>query len=159
VRAYVGDWDAGARDYEKAISLQSSDYQLWGNLGEALYWSQTRKPEAFAAYGRAIELIEQAVKVNPKDGELHASLAKFHAMSGHKDAAAKEIATALKLEPKNGKVLFYAAVVAQQAGDTPRAKTWLNKAVQAGYSPASVLDDPVFAALHADPQFKKAIGP
>jgi serine/threonine-protein kinase len=159
VRAYVGDWDAGARDYEKAISLQSSDYQLWGNLGEALYWSQTRKPEASAAYGRAIELIEQAVKVNPKDGELHASLAKFHAMSGHKDAAAKEIATALKLEPKNGKVLFYAAVVAQQAGDTPRAKTWLNKAVQAGYSPASVLDDPVFAALHADPQFKKSIGP
>jgi serine/threonine-protein kinase len=158
VRAYLGDWDAAAGDYEKAISLQSSDYELWGNLGEALYWSQTRRPESSSAYARAIDLVEQAVKIDPKDGQLHAQVAKYQAMSGHNDKAAAEIATALRLAPKEPKVFFTAAVVEQQAGHSERAKSWLNKAVQAGYSPASMLDDPVFAPLRADPQFKKSIG-
>jgi serine/threonine-protein kinase len=158
VSAYLGNWDAAARDYEKAIAVQSSDYELWGNLGEALYWSQTRKAESPAAYGRAIELAEQAAKINPKDGQLRALVAKYQAMSGQNDKAAAEIAAALRLAPKDGKVLFCAAVVEQQTGHSDRAKSWLNKAVQAGYSPASVLDDPVFASLRGDPQFKKSIG-
>jgi serine/threonine-protein kinase len=156
--AYLGDWDAAAKDYEKAVAIQPEDYDMWGNLGEALYWSQNRKGESPAAYGRAIELASKAAVVNPKDGQLRALIAKYQAMSGHSDKAAIEIAAALKLAPRDPKVIFTAAVVEQQAGHKDRAKSWLNKAVQAGYSPASVLDDPVFAPLRSDPGFKKSIG-
>jgi serine/threonine-protein kinase len=158
VYAYLGDWDTAAKDYEKAVALQPEDYDMWGNLGEALYWSQHRKSESPNAYARAIEYATKAAAVNPKDAQVRAQIAKYHAMSGHHDQAATEIAAALKLAPKDPKVIFTAAVVEQQAGHKDRALSWLNKAVQAGYSPASVQDDPVFSSLRTDPQFKKSIG-
>jgi serine/threonine-protein kinase len=158
VRAYLGDWDDAAGDYEKAIAQQDEDYELWGNLGEALYWSKRRKSESPRAYARAVELASKAADINPKDGQLRALIAKYEAMSGQKEKAAAHMAAAVKLAPQDGKVLFCAAVVEQQAGHSDRAKSWLHKAVRAGYSPASVLDDPVFASLHSDPRFQKSIG-
>src|SRR4029078_9720056 len=80
VRAYLGDWDDAAGDYEKAIAQQDEDYELWGNLGEALYWSKRRKSESPRAYARAVELASKAADINPKDGQLRALIAKYEAM-------------------------------------------------------------------------------
>jgi tetratricopeptide (TPR) repeat protein/predicted Ser/Thr protein kinase len=157
VEFYRKDYNGAAADYEKAISLGGEDYELWGNLAEAYYWSKGRRQQAPEAYAHAIRLVEDAIKLNPRDASLYASLAKWHAMRGDHAQAQDEVVASLKLAPREPKTFFVAAVVAQQAGKKQQAMSWLEKAVRAGYSPASVEDDPVFASLHADPAFKKLI--
>jgi serine/threonine-protein kinase len=154
-KIYLKDYDGAAADYEKAIAMGGDDWEVWGNLAEALFWSPTRHAEADHAYVTAIRLAQEAVRVNPRDAATRAELAKYHAMHGDRDAAQAEIQKSLSLAPGVAKTLFTAAVVEQQAGRPQRALDWLDKAVRAGYSPASVQDDPVFAPLRTDPGFQR----
>jgi serine/threonine protein kinase/tetratricopeptide (TPR) repeat protein len=157
VQFYRKDYGKAADDYLKAISLGGEDYELWGNLAEAYYWSPIHKPQAPEAYAHAIRLVGDTIKLNPRDASLRATLAKFYAMRGDHAKAQSELAASLKIAPKDPKTFFVAAVVEQQAGSKASAVSWLDKAVRAGYSPASVEDDPVFASLHEDPAFKKIV--
>lgn len=157
VQFYRRDYKKAADDYLKAISLGGEDYELWGNLAEAYYWSPDNKTQAPEAYAHAIRLVEETINLNPRDGRLRGAAAKYYAMRGEDAKAQAQLAAALKIAPKDPKTFFVAAIVDQQAGRKSSAISWLDKAVRAGYSPASVEDDPVFASLHADSGFKKIV--
>jgi hypothetical protein len=55
---------------------------------------------------------------------------------------------------KNADVLFEAALVHNQFGETTKALDWLAKARGAGFSRTTILDAPALDNLHGNARFK-----
>ena len=146
-----------AAAFEQATRLDPPNYVFWGNLGDAYYWAPGKHAEAAAAYGKAIVLGEEKLRVNPRDAEVLGSLAMYHAMREERKAALDNLEAALHLSPKSPDLLFNAGITYQQLGDTQRALDSLEKAVAAGISPATLRDTPNFDGLRANPRFLRLI--
>ena len=146
-----------AAAFEQATQLDPSNYVFWGNLGDAYYWTPGRRAEAAAAYGKGIALGEEVLRVNSRNAEALSSLAMYHAMRGERKAALDNVDAALRIKPKSPDLLFNAGIAYVQAGETQRALEVLEKAVEAGISPATLRDTPNFDGLRANPRFLKLI--
>src|SRR6266576_3984039 len=90
-----------AAQFEQAVQLDSKNYIFWGNLGDAYYWAPGRRSEAPAAYGQAITIGEEKLRLNPNDAVLLSSLAIYHAMRGEKKPALDNLDSALRLQPQS----------------------------------------------------------
>jgi eukaryotic-like serine/threonine-protein kinase len=146
-----------AAAFEQATRLDAPNYVFWGNLGDAYYWAPGKRMEAAAAYGKAILLGKEKLRVNPRDAEVLSSLAMYHAMRGEQKLALENLQGALHLSPKSPDLLFNAGITYQQLGDTPHALDALEKAVAAGISPATLRDTPNFDGLRANPRFLRLV--
>lgn len=146
-----------AAHFEEAVKLDEKDYLLWGNLGDAYYWAPGRRAEAARAYGKALELGAEKLRVNARDAEVLSSLAMYHAMRGERKPALDNLGAALRLNPKSPDLFFNAGIVYQQLGDTQRALDALEKAVAGGISPATLRDTPNFDGLRDNPRFLRLI--
>jgi tetratricopeptide (TPR) repeat protein len=144
--------DAAAA-FEQSTQLDPKNYLMWGNLGDAYYWTPGRRAEAAGAYAKGIALGEEKLRFNPRAAEVLSSLAMYYAMRGEKKPALDDLEAALRLSPKNPDLLFNAGIVYQQLGDTQRALDALETAVAAGISPATLRDTPNFDGLRANPRF------
>jgi tetratricopeptide (TPR) repeat protein len=140
--------------FQSGLNLDDSDWLLWGNLGDALFWSGGRRSQAMSAYEKAIVLAEKKLEVNPKDATVLAFLGDYNAMSRHRQKASERIEQALALAPEDGEVRLRAAIVYNQIGDTERCVASLEKAVAVGYSAQAIRDTPDFDHLHNDPRFR-----
>jgi tetratricopeptide (TPR) repeat protein len=143
-----------ANAFQRGLNLDDSDWLLWGNLGDSLFWSGVQRSKAIAAYENAIARAEKKLEVNPKDTIVLAFLADYNAMSRHRNKAVGEIEQALALAPADGEVRLRAAIVYNQFGDTDRCLASLEKAVAAGYSAQVIRDTPDFDHLHNNPRFR-----
>jgi eukaryotic-like serine/threonine-protein kinase len=143
--------------YEKARSLDDKDYQNWGNLGDALYWSPSRRAESAAAYKQAIALAQGQLKINPKDATTRAFAAQYYAMLGDQRTATTEALQAVDQAPHDPDVLFRAALVYNQFGDQRQALEWLQKAVAENFPRTTVRNTPDFDHFKSDPTFKEII--
>jgi tetratricopeptide (TPR) repeat protein/predicted Ser/Thr protein kinase len=146
-----------AHMFEQATTLDTQNYEIWGNLGDAYYWAPGMRERAPGAYRRALELGEELRKVNPRDAHMLSYLAGYHAMLGEKAKARKQISEAEKLAPQDPEVLYYAAMVYVQAGEKIKAVEELERSVAAGYPAGVVRDTPNFSVLESDPRFKALI--
>ena len=140
-------------DFERAVKLDPKNYEVWGNLGDAYYWTPGRRAEAANAYGTAITLGEENLHHNPRDASLLAYLGQYHAMKGEQKLALDKIDAALRLQPKSPDILLVSAIVYQQIGDSSRALNTLERAVSLGITPEAIRDTPNFNALKDDPRF------
>jgi serine/threonine-protein kinase len=147
-----------ANAFQQGLNLDDSDWLLWGNLGDSLFWSGGQRPKAVAAYENAISRAEKRLKVNPKDTIVLAFSADYNAMSGHRNKAAQEIEQALALAPADGEVRLRAAIAYNQFGDTDRCLASLEKAVSMGYSAQVIWDTPDFDHLHNISRFRALTG-
>lgn len=143
-----------AANFEEAVKLDQKNYLLWGNLGDAYYWAPGRRAEATAAYGRAIALGEEKLRLNPHDAQLLSSLGMYHAMRGQRKSALENLDASLLLQPKSPDLLFNAGIAYQQLGDTKQALDALEKAVSLGIAPQVLLDTPNFDALRDNSRFR-----
>lgn len=142
-----------ASTFEQVVKLDPSNYVFWGNLGDAYYWTAGRRPEAAAAYEKAINLALERQRVNPNDAYLLSNLAMYHAMRSETKPAQDNIEAALRLQSKNPDVLFAAGITYMQLGDNRRAVDVLEKAVSFGVSPEMLRDNPNFDVLKDNPRF------
>lgn len=142
---------------QTGVKLNEREWETWGNLGDALYWSPDRRNEAAGNYEKAISLLKAAIQVNPKDSTALAYLADFSAMLGDRDAAMEYLHRAQEVAPSDGEVLFRSAIVYNHFGQTEQALTYLKNAADRGYSRAIIKDTPDFAALQQDPRFAALI--
>jgi serine/threonine-protein kinase len=147
-----------AVQFEKAVQLDPKNYLFWGNLGDAYYWSPGRRPEAADAYGRAISLGEEKLRLNSQDAQLLSSLGMYHAMRWEKKAALENLDASLRLQPKSPDFLLNAGIIYQQLGDTKRALDSLERAVSLGISPELIRDTPNFDELRDNPRYVSLIG-
>ena len=146
-----------AGNLEQATKLDDKNYVMWGNLGDAYYWTPGRRPEAAAAYARAIALGGESLRLNPKDAQLLGYLAEYHAMRGERNPALGNLDACLRLQPRSPDLLLNAGIVYQQLGDTNRALDALGKAIALGVSPEMLRDTPNFDVLSDNPQFQGLI--
>jgi tetratricopeptide (TPR) repeat protein len=145
-------FDQAARNTQEALKLDDSDYQTWGNLGDAYYYGGN-KSSGMDSYKKAISMAEQRLKVNPRDTDVLSDLARYWAMLGDHSKALDYLDRSLV--GKNDKeLLFAAALVYNQLRETGPALEWLSKAVAAGYSKSVVSGTPDFDNLHDNPRYQ-----
>jgi tetratricopeptide (TPR) repeat protein/tRNA A-37 threonylcarbamoyl transferase component Bud32 len=138
---------------EKAVQMDEGNWEMWGNLADALYWSRDRRADADVKYKRAIVIATSKVQVNPRDTRALAYLANYSAMIGDRRAAMDYIKRVLELAPADGEVLFRAAVVYNHFNQTEQTLNYLKKAADVGYSRVIIKDSPDFASLQQNPRF------
>ena len=113
--------------------------------------------ESAAAYGKAIALGEENLRLNPNDAQLLGYLAEYHAMRGERKPALARLDACLRFQPKSPDLLLNAGIVYQQLGDTNRCLDALEKAVELGVSPELLRDTPNFDVLSNNSRFQGLI--
>jgi tetratricopeptide (TPR) repeat protein len=151
-------FEDAARNYEEATKLNGQDYVVWGNLADAYHYSGKRQTESIAAYRKAIALAKLKLEVNPNDPVVLGDIAGYTSMLGNRADAIMYIDKALHLEQRDDPdVLFNAAMVHNQFGETNAALQLLSKALDAGFSPSTVADAPALDNLHSNPAFQQLL--
>jgi tetratricopeptide (TPR) repeat protein/TolB-like protein len=140
-------------NFKEALKLDDSDYQTWGNMGDACYYGGDT-PAAMESYRKAIPLAEQRLKVNPRDAGVLGDLASYYSMLGDRKQALSYLDRSLQLGPGDKDLLLNAAVVYNQLRETGTALEWLSKALAAGYSRSVVATGAPFDNLHENPRYQ-----
>jgi tetratricopeptide (TPR) repeat protein/TolB-like protein len=145
-------FDQAARSTQEALKLEDSDYQAWGNLGDAYYYGGNQSA-ATESYKKAISLAEQKLKINPRDTEVLSDLASYWAMLGNRSRALDYL-DRFQVGKNDKELLFQAALVYNQFHETGTALEWLSKALAAGYSKSVVSKAPNLDNLHDNPRYQ-----
>ena len=62
-----GDRANAVREYQRAVSVDSDNWNAWGNLAAALGWNGVDTPQSVLAYNKAAALGEAQLKTTPDD--------------------------------------------------------------------------------------------
>ncbi len=152
-----GRYADAARAYEQAAILNASDPEVWRNLGAALFWAPGERAKAREAYQQVVTLVEQARAEKPGDARLLGQLADAYAQLGRAREARETLATLERLDPGHSEVLYLVAGVYEQLGDRTQALTWLEQALDAGYSRDQVERSPFLAELRKDDAYPRLV--
>ena len=152
-----GDYARAAKTFEQAVQMGPDDYRLWGNLGDARKWSGD--PEGMrTAYQKALALAEAARQLDPRNAQVLADLAAYHASLGDTARAGPLMQRALKAAPKNASVLFQAAVLNElYLKQRDEALRLLERALREGAPRKEIERSPGLAELRADPRYRKLL--
>ncbi len=96
----AGNFAASIAWNRKALEMNTKSFRVWGNLAAGHERLGERK-EMEAGYRKAISLLEQEVKVNPRSGELFSYLAHYQAPLGENTKAIANMRKAADLDPSN----------------------------------------------------------
>jgi len=142
--------------YQDALKVDESQYAVWGSLGDAYHYSGDQAA-AKSAYEKAINLASKQLEVNSKDAEMNGDVADYYAMLGDRKRAVAFLDESLRWGQGDKDLLFNAAVVYQDLGESGVALEWLKKSLDAGVPPATVLESPIFDSLKNDPRFQALV--
>ncbi len=152
-----GRFAEAAQHYAQALALDSLDYQVWGNLASAYYWTPGAADSARTTYRRAAKHAEKKLQVNPRDAEVLADLAGYYARLGASRKALALIKRALNLGRDNVLVMAYAGLTYEETGLREQALKWLGLALQKGYSLAEIEHEPGLRKLREDGRFQQIV--
>jgi serine/threonine-protein kinase len=132
---YYGDgqFALAASVYDKALRMNSRDFRVWGMKAHALRLGGSTS-EANEAYRRAIDLGEEALRVNSAQPRAASLMAVYYACLGDRARALANVQTALAMEASDPDVLQDAATAYELLGDRQAAVRWAQRAVDAGQS-------------------------
>ena len=133
--AYFGlnKFSEATEAYQEAAKLDPQQYLIWGDLGDALFYSG-KKDQSVTPYRKAIELASAELKVNPRDPDVLSSLASYYSMIGDRKNSVLYLGQALQSGHNDKDVLLDAASVYNHLGESSLAIEFLAKVVRAGYS-------------------------
>jgi serine/threonine-protein kinase len=144
---FLGQYAEAAAAFEKAVELTPHDFLYWRNLGDAYRWVPGRQERAKQAFTRAIELCDDAIRVNPNEARAHMSRATSLAKLGRHGEARASILRALELEPQYASCAYEAAVIALLGGSDDEAAARIEQALRLGYNLDNLERDPELAKL------------
>jgi TolB-like protein/Tfp pilus assembly protein PilF len=151
---YLGRFMDAARMYRKGTELAPEDHRVWGNLADALYQVEARRPEAKEHYRHAAELAERRVGVNPKDASTWIQLAFYYSRLGEAARSVPCRTRALALGADEVYVQYYAALIALEEHNIDGAIDALHRAIDLGYPIQMVRAGPEFSNLLQDERLK-----
>ncbi|MGC2638460.1 MAG: tetratricopeptide repeat protein [Acidobacteriaceae bacterium] len=137
---------------QKARQFNPNSADIWENLAAAWDWLKDNQ-NAATARARAIDLLRQAVKLNPQDEDSQATLAALVARNGDKDEALERIRISLALSPNSQYVLSQVADAYELLGDRRKAVRYLISAISNGLPMPQLRADPEIQGVLADPRF------
>ena len=154
---FLGDFDRAADRYAMAANLAPNDYQMWGNLADAYYFSEDKKSAAAVVYKRALDLAEQRVAINANDPDALSDVAYYYSRLDERDKASAINAEALEQWPDNMYVYYNSALIHARFGETNEALTSLEHAVELEYQRELLPLDPAFAGLRNEERFRQLV--
>ena len=157
IHYWNGNFDSARQAYEKAIALKS-DAGMHRNLGDALQGLHDTAG-ARMEYLRALDLVKDQLKVNPKDAASLSLAALVEVKLGRQADARTHIDAALILAPTDGEVLYRNAAIAALSGDKTRAFAALKDAIGRGYSVVVAAHDLDLQAVRGLPEFAALVQP
>ena len=104
-------FDEAARNFKAGLDFEKNNWLSWGNLGDAYYWAPGKRVQAADAYKEAIRLVDEKLRVDPRDARAWALRATYQAMTDNKPEALASLQKALSLEPGRPSMQFRAALV------------------------------------------------
>ena len=144
------------RYYALAARLDPRNINVWLNLGD-LDVRAGRPDSARVCYGSALELADEQLHVNPKNGRLHVQRILCLAKLGRCDEANAALAAAAKTLPAdNAELAHQLAKVYATCGRRGDALAAVRRAVALGVPATLLHDEDEFAALVGDPAFPAA---
>ena len=129
----LGDFDFAATLYRKAIELSPDDLDVSADLAATLYVTEPGGEQTNAAFDRVIELAAQLVEQRPRYARAYFLRAYAHAHLGDFSAAKIDLDHALRLDPADGTMHYYAAVVYTLQGDKLSAFYHMGQSIQNGF--------------------------
>src|SRR5467141_611247 len=154
---FLRRYEEADQAYQQAIKLSEKDSLLWWNLGDGHYWTPGKRSQSVAAYRQGITTAEEELRVNPRNSYSYGVLAICHAMLGEKKLALDALGSGLQLSSADPFLLFQAALVYNQFGQSDEAIAWLKKAQTAGFSRARIRDYPNFDSLWINPRSQELL--
>jgi TolB-like protein/class 3 adenylate cyclase/Flp pilus assembly protein TadD len=147
------DFEQAIIMFEKATELSPQRAIYWGNLADAMYFSE-HKTKANANYSKAIVLAENALINNPKDVATLSNLALYCARLKKIKMAQNYIEQALSIAPSEINVLYYAAITNFEINQPELAWKLLEQAIQRGYPVALLSAAPEMFLYKKNQRFK-----
>jgi serine/threonine-protein kinase len=138
---------------EQALKLNDKDYRVWVNLAVAYKWMNQDEKAAQVA-DRMIPLLEDAVRMQPKDATLQSALAISYARKKQREQALTHIQTALALAPDDPQVLERVAEAYEDLGDRSKAIKFAEQALGKGLTLDDLKTDPFLSGVLSDPNFR-----
>ncbi len=154
---YLHRYADAVKNFEQATQLEPNSYVIWRNVGDGYYWTPGKREQAGSAYRKAIEMAQDALRVNPNNADAYKILAACQAMIGAKQQAIASIGRALALTPGDPDAMYTAALVYSQVGEREQGVEWLKKALKAGASAAMAGNEPAFDSLRGMKDFPRSL--
>jgi serine/threonine protein kinase/tetratricopeptide (TPR) repeat protein len=146
------DYAQALNSYELAIKLRPNNPVYYRNRGDA-YIKLGDEEKAKSSYQRAVELMEELIRVNPKDAEGLSRLAVYEAKLGRIHAACQHADQASASEPLGVEIMYRRGVVFALAGKMTEAAASVKLAVDRGFSFTLVEQDDDLQQLRASEPF------
>ncbi len=144
--------DAAAM-YEGALEIDDSDYRVWGNLAASCLWMRDGAVRAERAYREAAARGERRRAVTPRDPQLLTLLAGYYAQLNHPERSRELMEEAILHAPDDVEVMFQVGHTHEVLGDRELALSWIERALEHGYSRAQVESTPALRGLCADERY------
>jgi tetratricopeptide (TPR) repeat protein len=148
-----GRFVEAAQLYEKAIEQNGQSYTLWGNLAAAQYWAPGRREKSRESYRKAVQMVEESLKVNPQDVEDLYHSALYYAMLGERSRSLAALKQALNEAPDNLEALYRTVLIHEHFGERDEALAWLERAFAHGCSRGRVERAPELRDLRTDSRY------
>ncbi len=152
---YQQRYDDAAKMYEKALSISDMDYRVWGALADSYSMLQEKQTIAAENYRHTISLAEKELEVNPQDPAVLSDLAGYYANLGDREKSLSLLNRVTALKPTNVDVLYRIAETYLQLDNTEESLAWLAVALNRGYPPSRIDQNPYFSDLKSDAGFQK----
>ena len=141
---------------ERAIKLDSNDFRTWGNLG-ITYGRVGRDAEARESFQQALDLIEDARKINPERSDIYSYAAKYAALMGDTKPAEDWLDKAISSKSADPRTLLRIASTAEDLGHRSLALKWIEKALLHGLDAAIVSNSNTFEDLVKDSRYRNLV--
>ena len=152
---YTGRYADSVSQGETALGFGASDFSniMWGNLADAYRFTPGNEAKAAEAYGKAIELTERSLAVEPGNARLRGSLAVYLAKTGDAARAREMIEGVLRDKPDDSAIALHAVVVYEVSGARQKALEAVREFVRLKGSMDEITSDPFLAGLRQDPGY------
>lgn len=141
--------------YKKAYKINPSPTTA-RNLGES-YETLGRKDEARRWYEIAISTSDRMIALGGERAELLYGRSYCVAKLGRYDEALRNIQEAMQLKPNQKAFLIRTAQIYAMAGRREEVYTWVQRAIEAGYTRDQLRSDKVFKDYQNDPRFQEIL--
>ncbi len=149
----LGRYSEAAASFQKAVELAPKDFRWGAYLGDALALIPGRAADARKAYGSALALGEEELRIDPSNLRTRVLVARCLARLGETKRAWSETRQAVASSSEDPDVLQRAAANAAILGYRTEAIRWLEAAVAKGLATGEIATNPDFSVLKADPAF------
>ncbi len=150
---FQGEYREAASAFEQAVRLGPNDDKTWSNLGDAYRVLSGRKPAADDAFMQAEVLLRRLLEEQPGSLELRSRLVINSAKRGACEAVRAELGKIKDLASSSAAEMYRIAMAHELCGARDEALGALSQALEAGFSPTQVRDEPDLVFLREDVRY------